>query len=141
LPHEGLDDPFVYNPVATPTETTTYTLTVTNEEGCKAVRQITIYVISPDCREPNIFVPNAFTPNGDGNNDVLYVRSNIIESMEFAIYNRWGQKVFETTEQSIGWDGTYKGQELPNDVFGYYLKAKCFNGEEFFKKGNISLMR
>ncbi|MAT54266.1 MAG: hypothetical protein CMN32_07265 [Saprospirales bacterium] len=141
LPHEGLDDPFVYNPVAMPTETTTYTLTVTNEEGCIAVRQITIYVVSPDCREPNIFVPNAFTPNGDGNNDVLYVRSNIIESMEFAIYNRWGQKVFETTEQSIGWDGTYKGQELPNDVFGYYLKAKCFNGEEFFKKGNISLMR
>lgn len=141
LPHEGLDDPFVYNPVATPTETTTYTLTITNDEGCFAVRQITIFVISPDCQEPNIFIPNAFTPNGDGNNDVLYVRSNIIETMEFAVFNRWGQKVFETTDQSIGWDGTYKGKELPNDVFGYYLKAKCFNGEEFFKKGNVTIMR
>ncbi len=141
LPHEGLDNPFVFNPVATPSETTTYTLTVTNDEGCLAVRQITIYVISPDCQEPNIFIPNAFTPNGDGNNDVLYVRSNIIESMEFAVYNRWGQKVFETTDQAIGWDGTYKGQDLPNDVFGYYLKARCFNGEEYFKKGNVTLMR
>lgn len=141
LPHEGLDNPFVYNPVATPTETTIYILTVTNDEGCVAVRQITIYVISPDCLEPNIFIPTAFTPNGDGNNDVLYVRSNIIESMEFAVYNRWGQKVFETSDQSVGWDGTYKGQNLPNDVFGYYLKAKCFNGEEFFKKGNVAILK
>ena len=141
LPHEGLDDPFIYNPVATPTETTTYTLTVMNDEGCVASRQITIYVISPDCDEPNIFVPNAFTPNGDGNNDVLFVRSNVIESLEFAVYNRWGQKVFETNDQNIGWDGTYKGVALPPDVFGYYLKARCFNGEEFFKKGNITIMR
>lgn len=141
LPYEGLNDPFVYNPIATPTETTTYTLTITNNQGCIAVRQITIIVISPDCREPNIFVPNAFTPNGDGNNDVLYVRSNLIESMEFAVYNRWGQKVFETNDQNIGWDGTYKGTELSSDVFGYYLKAKCYDGEEYFKKGNITLIR
>ncbi len=141
VPPTGLDDPTVHNPVASPEETQTYTVYIFHPAGCVASRSITIYVINPDCDEPNIFVPNAFTPNGDGYNDVLYVRSNIIDTMEFAIYNRWGQKVFETRDLQVGWDGTFKGEPLGTDVFGYYLKAKCFNGQEFFKKGNISLMR
>lgn len=140
-PETGLDDPTIHNPVATPEETTTYTVLVTDEGGCQTYREITIVVLNPDCEEPNIFLPNAFTPNGDGENDFLYVRSNIIETVELAIYNRWGQKVFETTDKNIGWNGTYKNELLTPDVYGYYLKATCFNGQAFFKKGNITLLR
>ncbi len=114
---------------------------VTDEGDCQAFREVTIVVLNPDCDEPNLFLPNAFTPNNDGENDVLYFRSNIVEVMELAIYNRWGQKVFYSEDQSIGWDGTFKGEKLSPDVYGFYLHAKCYNGMDYFKKGNITLLR
>ncbi|MEO1260434.1 MAG: gliding motility-associated C-terminal domain-containing protein [Bacteroidota bacterium] len=142
VPADGLSpDEFVHNPEAAPLETTEYVLIATNEQGCSAERMVLIEVLNPDCAEPNIFVPNAFTPNGDGNNDVLFVRSNIIENMELSIYNRWGELVFRTNDQGTGWDGTYKGKRLSPDVFGYYLRADCFNGMEFTKKGNVTILR
>ncbi|MBI5914776.1 MAG: gliding motility-associated C-terminal domain-containing protein, partial [Bacteroidetes bacterium] len=140
-PAEGLDDPTIHNPIAMPETTTTYTVLVTDEGGCQAIRQVKVEVYNPDCDEPNLFLPKAFTPNGDGENDVLYFRGNIIDEMELAIYNRWGQKVFETTDKNTGWDGTFKNELLTPDVYGYYLKAKCYNGQEFFKKGNVTLLR
>lgn len=140
-PQAGLSNPNIHNPKASPAETTTYTLQVTNIGNCTLERKVTIVVINPDCSEANIFIPNAFSPNGDGRNDVLYVRSNIIDDIEFAVYNRWGQKVFETKDKTKGWDGTFKGKTLSPDVYGYYLKAKCFNGDEFFKKGNVTLLK
>lgn len=140
-PEEGLDDATIPNPKATPAETTTYTLTVTDEGDCAATRQVTIVVLNPDCDEPNLFLPNAFTPNGDGNNDVLYFRSNIVAEMELAIYNRWGQRIFYSESQNEGWDGTFKGEKLTPDVYGYYLHAKCYNGQDYFKKGNVTLLR
>jgi gliding motility-associated-like protein len=86
-------------------------------------------------------VPNAFSPNGDLLNDGLFVRGNSIDELHFVIYNRWGEKVFETRDQSIPWDGTYKGKPLSPDVYAYYLEVRCFNGETYFEKGNISLIR
>lgn len=65
---------------------------------------------------------------------MLFVRSNFIATMELVIYNRWGEKVFSTTDQSIGWDGTYKGQLLSPDVFGYYLTVMCPNEETYTKR-------
>lgn len=140
-PEEGLDDPTLHNPIAMPGETTTYTVVVTDEGDCQATREVTIVVINPDCDEPYIFLPTAFSPNSDGRNDVLYVRSNIVDEVELAIYNRWGQQVFLTKDKNVGWDGTFKGELQTPDVYGYYLKAKCFNGQEFFKKGNVTLLR
>jgi gliding motility-associated-like protein len=143
-PTTGLNDPTICNPQAMPEDTTTYTLLITDQGGCQATRQVTVCVLNPDCDEPNLFLPNAFTPNdNDGNamNDVLYFRSNIVSEMELAIYNRWGQRVFFSDDQSIGWDGTLNGQPLSPDVYGFYLRAKCFNGQEYFKKGNITLLR
>ena len=61
--------------------------------------------------------------------------------MEFRIFNRWGEKVFETTDPSIGWDGVYRGKAADTDVFVYYLKAEYFTGTKVEKKGNITLMR
>jgi gliding motility-associated-like protein len=93
------------------------------------------------CEDPYIFVPTGFSPNGDGSNDVLYVRGNFIEVLYFTIYNRWGEEVFSTTDQTKGWDGEYKGMLADPSVFVFYLEAKCADGQEYFKKGNITLMR
>jgi gliding motility-associated-like protein len=64
-----------------------------------------------------------------------------VEEIYFAVYNRWGEKVFETTDKNIGWDGIYKGKAADVGVFGWYLKVKCYDGNERFKKGNVTLIR
>ncbi|NJL75224.1 MAG: gliding motility-associated C-terminal domain-containing protein [Saprospiraceae bacterium] len=76
------------------------------------IQSVEVVVNSGVCNEPYIFVPLAFTPNNDGTNDILYVRGNPIEEVYFAVYNRWGQRVFETTDKNIGWDGTFQGRKL-----------------------------
>jgi gliding motility-associated-like protein len=140
-PSISLDDPFVFDPIASPDETTTYTVTIVGDNECSSSRSVTVVVINPQCIDPFVFVPTGFSPNGDGNNDILYVRGPHIDELYFAVYNRWGQKVFDTTDKDVGWDGTFKGEVLPPDVYGFYLQARCFNGEEYFKKGNITLLR
>jgi len=89
----------------------------------------------------DIYVPNAFTPNGDGNNDVVYVHSEGIKSLNFSVYNQWGQILFSSTEKTNGWDGTYKGVKEPLGVYTYYLKAVMNNGHEVNKKGTITLLK
>lgn len=120
---------------------TTYTVTVTNEAGCTAVASYSIGVHDPACDDSDIFIPNAFTPNGDGINDMLFVRGNFISTMELHIYNRWGQEVFMTNNQAIGWDGKFEGKLLHPDVFGYYMEIGCPNQKTFFKKGNITILQ
>jgi len=137
---QGLSSITIHNPTARVDSSTVYAVEVVNEEGCRNAVEVRVVVLS-ECRAPFIFVPDAFTPNGDNLNDLLFVEGNTIDELYFAIYNRWGEKVFETNDQSIGWDGTYKGRALPPDAFGYYLEARCFNGETFFKKGNITIIR
>jgi gliding motility-associated-like protein len=85
-------------------------------------------------------VPNAFSPNGDGNNDVLYVLGTVL-NMDFVVYNRWGQQVFKTSDRSQGWDGTFNGVEQNSGVFAYRLTGVLPNGERVEKKGNITLVR
>ncbi|HEY0030355.1 MAG TPA: PKD domain-containing protein [Bacteroidia bacterium] len=140
-PSTGLSNPNSFNPIATPTTTTTYTLTVIDSSGCPKVATITIYVLSTKCNPADVFVPNTFTPNADGQNDILFVRGNMITELYFAVYNRWGELVFETKDQSIGWDGIYKGMKADPAVFAWYLRAKCYNGEELKKQGNTTLIR
>lgn len=89
---------------------------------------------------PRIDVPTAFTPNGDGLNDILYVRGAAIESMDFSIYNRWGQLVFRTNTIEKGWDGTFNGKPQPMESYAYVLNATFINGETESKRGNITLL-
>lgn len=138
---ESLSDLTIPDPLAYPLETTTYTLSITNDDNCTNTIQLLLVVVPRVCDEPNLFLPNAFTPNGDGENDVLRLMGNGIDEMHLVIYNRWGQKVFESFDQSIGWDGTFKGEKLPPDAYGFYLRALCFNQEEYYKQGNITLLR
>lgn len=86
-------------------------------------------------------VPNAFSPNGDGQNDYLYVRGNGFMEFEFLLFNRIGELVFKTNDESIGWDGYFKNRPQEVDVYMYVLKGKCFDGGSIIKKGNISLLR
>jgi gliding motility-associated-like protein len=88
-----------------------------------------------------IFVPNAFSPNGDGNNDVLFVYGNTIQTMKLVIYNQYGQKVFESRDQHTGWDGTMNGRMQPVGVYVYYLEATLQDGKKVNKKGSITLIR
>ena len=72
---------------------------------------------------------------------MLYVRGDILTDMVFRVFTRWGELVFETTDRSKGWDGTFKGRVLDPDVYDYYLKGVCIGGAEYLLKGNVSLMR
>jgi gliding motility-associated-like protein len=130
------------NPTANPLHTTTYTAMYTDANGCSfPVSSVTVWVLASSCEEKTVFVPNTFTPNSDGKNDILFARSGLLQEIYFAVYDRWGQLVFETTDLTKGWDGNFNGKACNPDVFGYYIKYKCNNGEESFKKGNVTLIR
>ena len=129
------------NPTASPTITTTYLVNVLDGYGCINTDTVTIYVIDVVCGEPYIYVPNAFTPNNDNNNDILYVKADIASKIYFAIYDRWGELVFSTTDVNKGWNGTFRGKAEDPAVFAYYLKVTCIDKMQFEKKGNITLIR
>jgi gliding motility-associated-like protein len=139
-PTFGIVNPAALQTMVSPLETMIYTLTATDGLCTKSdTALVRVYEIV--CDEPYVFVPNAFTPNGDQENDVLYVRGIWIEKFVFRIFDRWGELVFETTDQSIGWDGTFKGKKLDPDVFDYYLDVDCLGGSQNIIKGNVSLMK
>lgn len=141
-PAEYLNDPFSASPLATFPTATTFYVTITDQQtGCELVLSKRFGIFEINCDEPDIFIPSAFTPNGDGNNDMLFVRGVVLDEIELSIYNRWGEKVFETNSIDKGWDGTYKGLPADQGVFVYHLKAKCFDRQEFTKKGNVTLIR
>ncbi|MCH2198769.1 MAG: gliding motility-associated C-terminal domain-containing protein [Flavobacteriales bacterium] len=140
FPSTGVNDPDAQITTASPEETTTYYLTVADGE-CIYNDSVTVRVFDFTCGPPSIYVPNAFTPNADSQNELLYVRGNFITDLYFVIYDRWGEKVFETTELSKGWDGRYKGRPVDPAVYVYYLEAVCEDGQEFFDKGNITVIR
>ena len=119
---------------------TEFTVVVT-DGICSNTAKIKVTVFEYSCAEPYIFVPNAFSPNADQENDVLYVRSQILDKILFRVFNRWGEMVFETTDQSKGWDGTFNGKLMDPDVYDYYLKAVCIDGQENIIKGNVTLLR
>ncbi|MDR3046084.1 MAG: gliding motility-associated C-terminal domain-containing protein [Bacteroidales bacterium] len=140
-PTTGLEHPNAAVTVATPIQTTEYAVIVTDRFGCRLIDTVKLTVIPMICGEPIIFVPSAFTPNGDGKNDVLYARGSVVNTMLFRVFNRWGELVFESQNLQDGWDGKYKGMEAPEGVYDYFLSVTCINGETFVKKGNITLIR
>jgi len=136
IPKEGLSCDTCPNPVASPIITTVYNLTITNNVGCQIRDALKVTI---NCEE--LFVPNAFSPNADGKNDVLFVSGYCVQSLEFKIYDRWGNNVFESNNMNDGWDGKYKGRDCDPDVFVYSLKAILNNGMIINRKGNISLIK
>jgi len=126
------------DPVASPTVTTTYIVTITDSNGCSKSDTLVINV-EEDCGQ--FFLPDAFSPNGDKENDVLLVRYGCIQAIDFVIYDRWGNKVFESTDPTIGWDGKYNGQLMNSGVYVYYVNILTLQGTNLVQKGNITLVR
>jgi len=128
------------NPIATPTVTTTYTLTVSDSLGCTRTDTVTIFV---DILCGDVFVPNAFSPNGDGQNDVLFCRVDplCVSDFEFVVFNRWGEVVFRTTDPSVGWDGIHRGVKCETAVFTWMAKGVFVSGDPLESSGNVSLIR
>lgn len=141
VPETGLQPLNSGNPVATPTTTTTYTVTYFDQNGCQTSAKAEIVVIDVICEDPYIYIPNAFSPNGDGVNDRLFVRGSSLQSLHLMIYDRWGELVFQTNDPQVGWDGTYKGKLVDPAVFVYHMRVVCIGGSEYFKKGNITVIR
>jgi FOG: PKD repeat len=127
-----------------PPQTTEYTVQVTNDGGCMARDKVTVYVL---CNNANVFIPNTFSPNGDGANDIFYPRGTGVFSIKaFRIFNRWGEVVYEKTnfnanDASAGWNGTYKGAKLNPDVFVYTIDIMCENNTILSYKGNVALIQ
>jgi gliding motility-associated-like protein len=143
-PATGLSCTDCPNPQATVKNTITYTESVTTPGGCASSSSITIYTI---CNGSNWFVPNTFSPNGDGMNDVFYIRGKGLSTIKsMLIFNRWGQLVFERkdfspNDPSAGWDGTFKGQKAPMDVYVYLIEIVCDNSMTVPYRGNVALIR
>ncbi|MEQ1799073.1 MAG: LamG-like jellyroll fold domain-containing protein [Lacibacter sp.] len=140
LPAGTLNNPAVYNPVASPTATTNYTVTGTDLDGCMNTDSITVLVNADN--KGGYLMPNAFTPNNDGVNDCYGTKYwGIILEIEFSIFNRWGERVFYTTDPAKCWDGTYKGIQQNPDVFSYMIKAKTSCESYVFRNGTFTLIR
>ncbi|MCS6933919.1 MAG: PKD domain-containing protein [Chitinophagales bacterium] len=149
-PYNTLDCRDCPNPIAQPTQTTTYTATVyysRNGVTCTQVDSVTITVLGR-CEESVIFLPNTFTPNGDGLNDIFMIRGlAAVKINYFRIYDRWGKLVFEAVdgvpnETKWGWDGTSRsGEQLNPAVFVYTYEIECINGDTVSGKGNVTLIR
>ncbi|MBC3540091.1 gliding motility-associated C-terminal domain-containing protein [Rufibacter sediminis] len=132
-PATGLNNSQIPNPVAKPTQTTTYTVTVTTQDGCTSSDQVTITVLQP------IEIPNGFTPNGDGINDVWDVPNlKSYPDCQVEVYNRWGNKVFESRGYEKAWEGNMKGQALPAATYYYIIRL---GGKESAIIGNVTIIK
>lgn len=130
------------NPTASPTENTVYTVKAIAENLCPDSADVTVYFMSGECAQPYIFVPKAFTPNSDGNNDFFIVRGLDIKEVYFVVWDRWGEKVYETSDPAAqGWDGTFNGKDLTPDSYAWYLRVTCGNGEIYVDKGDVTLLK
>jgi len=118
----------------------TYIVAVTDSHGCQGTNSLDFDVVD-DCLDPVAYVPNIFSPNGDNNNDVIFVHGQDIKTMQWMIYDRWGEKIFASEDVAVGWDGTYKGKEMPAGVYVFRLTLTFNDGTEIEKKGNITLVR
>ena len=136
-PSLGLSNNNISDPIASPEISTKYYVIGTTSAGCTSTDSIDI-IFSP---ESYIDIPNAFTP-GNGPNSKLKVTHNGLVSLKsFSIYNRWGNKVFETTDIDEGWNGDYKGEPQPLGVYVYIVESYTATGRTFNKHGNVTLIR
>jgi len=138
-PAANLNNPYSASPVASPFATTTYYVQVSKGAGCVAEDSIQLKVLTND--ENGYNVPSAFTPNGDGHNDCFGVKLwGGIKSIDFSVYNRWGQRIFHTNNPGDCWDGTYNGQQQPPGAFVYQIQANTTCGA-VYRKGTVVLVR
>jgi gliding motility-associated-like protein len=118
---------------------TTVTIQVRALGGCTQAVSTAVSATTTYSRE--VFIPNSFTPNGDGLNDVLKAYGTGIKTIRMMIFNQWGQKVFEGNDPNNGWDGRYNGKDATTGVYMYVATIVLHDGQEINKKGSINLVR
>jgi gliding motility-associated-like protein len=137
-PAIGLDNPSIQDPVATITTDITYTVTATTPAGCLGTASIKILAVTMS----DIVVPNAFTPNGDGHNDVFRVHAIGIKDFKYLrVFNRWGQQVFYGASEGAAWDGTVGGQAQPMGTYVWMTMGLDFSGRVVERRGTVILVR
>jgi gliding motility-associated-like protein len=137
-PNTGLNDPSIRDPIATIDQEETYVVTASTPTGCSASGSIKLEIL----KRPDIFVPNAFTPNGDGHNDILHALPRGIKVFDYmAVYNRSGQRVFFTKNVESGWDGTINGEPQPAGTYVWMAEGIDVNGNTVLRRGIVILIR
>jgi len=137
---------FLWNTGAT-TQTITvsttgnYAVELTDSNNCSSIDTIDVSVVDCDTIKNIFFIPNSFSPNEDEDNDILLVRGSRIKNIKLFIYNRWGEKVFETFDITKGWDGTYRKKPLNTAVFAWYAEVEFEDANKVYRKGNVTLIR
>src|SRR6185312_5438224 len=132
------------NPVATLTFAQTYSVLVTDSNSCTDTASI---LIKTACNEENYFLPNTFSPNGDGVNDYFYPRGTSLYNIQsMTVFNRWGQMVFQrknfpANAERMGWNGTVNGRPAPSDAYVYVVEVICNNAQVIALHGNVTLIR
>ena len=137
-PASGLNDATVLNPLASPSATTLYTLTVTSPSGCISTDTVSVIVI-PYC----IMVKNAFSPNGDGINDKwsVYDDFGCLKNVTVHVYNRYGNRVFESRNYRNDWDGTYNGKPVPDGTYYAVIEFSLITGKTSTVKSDVTIIR
>jgi gliding motility-associated-like protein len=137
-PDTGLTDPYTAHTTALLQNDQTYYLTVTSPQGCVATDTVHVKVYAG----PEFYVPTAFSPNNDGLNDIFRAISPGVPQLDFfCVWNRWGQEVFRTQSLSSGWNGTYKGQQMPAGTYVWMIQGTDFRGRVFSRRGNVTIVR
>ena len=129
-------------PDATPTETTTYTITAISMDGCETSEEITVNIE----KKRDVYVPNIFSPNGDGLNDrfTIFGGPEVLSILDFSVYSRWGDLVYNKTnfpanDTFLGWDGTFNGQKVVAGTYIWRSQILFVDGEEFESHGTVNL--
>ncbi|MGV3636838.1 MAG: PKD domain-containing protein [Flavobacteriales bacterium] len=134
-PTTTLSDTTSATPVAEPEQTTTYTVSMTDANGCVTTDEVTIIIPG------SLFIPNTFTPNSDGYNDAFGAWGVDIVEIELEVYDRWGKMIWTTADLRGRWDGTYGGQDAPIDTYVWRVRAKEIAGEVIQRTGHVTLVR
>jgi gliding motility-associated-like protein len=141
----GLNDYTKQQPIFNYNQQTEYTIAITSNSGCITVDTLLVKMADaiPNAGiYSDLFVPKAWTPNGDGHNDKLFpLTVHIAKLYYFRIFDRWGQLMFETTEIGKGWDGKISGKDQGSDTFVWYVRGTDYTGKSIFKKGTATLIR
>jgi gliding motility-associated-like protein len=109
--------------------------------ACQTSSNATLTASSNNPMGNNLYVPNTFTPNGDGKNDIFYAYGSAVAKFNLRVYNQWGEFIFESQDLGRGWDGTYRGSLQPNGVYVYYIDVTFNDGTSKIVKGTITLLR
>jgi gliding motility-associated-like protein len=133
----GIGNPNSASQNVSPMDTTVYTVTYTDAYGCTSTDDVTVFVVEAYA----IFIPSAFSPNGDGHNETLFVRGAGIKNMTFMVFDRFGEKVFESSSVDDGWDGTFRGKPMNSGIFVYVVTVEFYDGTSQVLKGDVSLVR